>query len=136
MARQESAKLALHRLQKRMRSTDERGNKALVLLIGDLNAEEQPETGYTLLTGSRYYEQGQGSPETFFDTRKQVNAPAITTFTNWTETPVERVIDFVFAGDNGQTRFKPIAHDVHSNIGSAGFRMSDHQLVVTTFEMT
>lgn len=95
---------------------------------------EQSETGYDILTGGRYTAQGQGGAESFIDTRKQVNAPAITTFTNWTETPVERVIDFIFAGDNGQTRFKPIAHDVHSNIGNAGFRMSDHQLVITTFD--
>ena len=67
----------------------------------------------------------------FLDTRQEVDAPAISTFTDFTDPPADRVIDYILVAEE-QTRFKTVSHMVYSN-DDGGIRISDHQLVVTEF---
>lgn len=73
----------------------------------------------------------RGSPISFLDTRHEVDAPATSTFTDFTDPPADRVIDYILVAEE-QNRFKTVSHKVYSN-DDGGIRISDHQLVVTEF---
>ena len=67
----------------------------------------------------------------FLDTRHEVDATAIPTFTDFTDPPADRVIDYILVAEEN-TRFKTARHKVYSN-DDGDIRISDHQLVVTEF---
>ena len=79
----------------------------------------------------RMTQHSRGSSISFLDTRLEVDAPATSTFSDFTNPPANRIIDYILVAE-AQTYFETVSHEVYSN-NQGGIRISDHQLVVTEF---